>query len=312
MPAASRDPYAALGLSRSADESEIKRAYRELAQRHHPDRNPDDDAAEERFKEVSAAYAVLSDAQRRKDYDEFGEIALDPNFDAERARAAHAGPFGSFGQARGHADFGSLFDDFFREPAGGFSRRSQARPIPGRDREVALELDLEEASSGCERRVSLRGNASGKTSTLRVRIPAGTRDGGRIRLPGKGDPGQNGGPPGDLYCRVRLRPHRIFEVDGYDLSLKLPIRVGEAMNGARIEVPTLEGRVSLTIPAGSQGGTRLRVRGKGLHRPGEQAAGDLYISLEIHLPSGESEEAREHAEALDALSPKDLRDDLFR
>ncbi len=319
MPAQSLDPYAALGVSRDADERTIKRAYRELAQRHHPDRNPDDSVAEERFKEVSAAYAVLSDAERRKNYDEFGAIALDPNFDAARARAAGANPFGSQGfGGRGFAGggasggFSSLFDEFFRDSSGGFSRQGAPRPSKGRDREVSLELDLEEASQGCERRVSAVGNTSGSRSTLRVRIPPGTGDKARIRLGGKGDPGRHGGPPGDLYCRVRLRKHRIFEVDGYDLVLSVPIRVGEAMFGAQIEVPTLDSRVTLTIPPGTDGGSKLRVRGKGMARPGGKPPGDLYVTLTIRVPKSDSEQARSLAEALDALDPDDLRSDLFR
>lgn len=319
------DPYTALGVKRDAEDAEIKRAYRDLAQRHHPDHNPDDPRAEERFKEVSAAYAVLSDEQRRKDYDEFGEIALDPNFDAERARAASSGPFGGgfhAGHAGGFGDafagggngggFGSLFDEFFSDGRGGFSRRGPARPSKGRDREIVLELDLEEASKGCERRVSAIGSDAGSRSTLRVRIPPGSADGARIRLAGKGDPGAHGGPHGDLYCRVRLRPHRLFEVDGHDLRLTVPIRVGEAMQGAQIEVPTLDGRVTLTVPPGTQSGSRLRVRGKGMARSGNQEPGDLYVTFEIHVPDDTSDEARKLAEAIDALGPDDLRDELLR
>ncbi|MDP6978798.1 MAG: J domain-containing protein [Myxococcota bacterium] len=320
MPAQSLDPYAALGVSRDADERAIKRAYRELAQRHHPDRNPDDPVAEERFKEVSAAYAVLSDPERRKNYDEFGAIALDPNFDAARARAAGSNPFGGghgfagrgFAGGGASGGFSSLFDEFFRDSGGGFSRRDAPRPAKGRDREITLELELEEASEGCERRVSTAGNSAVSSSTLRVRIPPGTADKARIRLAGKGGPGQHGGPPGDLYCRVRQRKHRIFEVDGHDLLLSVPIRVGEAMLGAQIEVPTLDSRVTLTIPPGTNGGSKLRVRGKGMARPGGKPPGDLYVTLTIQVPKTDSEETRALAEALDALDPDDLRSHLFR
>ncbi|MCP5040601.1 MAG: DnaJ domain-containing protein [bacterium] len=318
MAAAPMDPYATLGVARDADERAIKRAYRQLAQQHHPDRNPDNHVAEERFKEISAAYAVLSDPERRKNYDEFGRIALDPNFDAQQARRASQSPFGGFG-GQGFSEgataggFGNIFDDFFSNSAGGFSRRPAPRKTKGRDREVTLELDLKEASEGCERRVSVYASTAGarERKTLRVQIPRGSRDGARIRLAGKGDPGQHGGPPGDLYCRIKLRPHALFEVDEHDLQLDVPITLEEALLGGEIEIPTLSGRVTLNVPPGTDAGTRLRLRGKGMGRPGDKPAGDLYVTLSIRVPKQLDDEARAHVEALGRLGPTGVRDPLF-
>lgn len=258
MAGAGKDPYSILGVRRDADATSIKRAYRKLAQEHHPDRNQDDKVAEERFKAISGAYAVLSDPARRKNFDEFGEIALDPNFNPEGARQARQNPFGGGFSSRGFGggNSGSLFDEFFANASGGFSRQRTPRKVKGRDREVTVELELREASEGCERSLSLvSAGSEGNPSTLRVQIPRGTRDDARIRLAGKGDPGAHGGPAGDLYCRIRLRPHAFFRVDEYDLSLDVPISLKEAILGAEIEIPTLSGRVTLNVPPGTDAGT---------------------------------------------------------
>jgi curved DNA-binding protein len=315
MAGAAKDPYSILGVPRDADASAIKRAYRRLAQQHHPDRNQDDAVAEERFKAISGAYAVLSDSDRRKDYDEFGEIALDPNFNAKGARQARHNPFGGGGfssRGFGGGNSGSLFDEFFANAAGGFSRQRGPRKVKGRDREVTVELDLREASEGCERSLTAARAGSGtKPTTLRVQIPRGTRNDARIRLAGKGDPGAHGGPDGDLYCRIKLRPHAFFRVDEYDLNLDVPISLKEAILGAEIEIPTLSGRVTLNVPAGTDAGTRLRLRGKGMARPGEKPAGDLYLTLLIQVPKELDEDARNQLDELDRLGPANLRDHLL-
>lgn len=318
MAGAKKDPYSILGVPREADAKSIKRAYHRLAQEHHPDRNQNDAVAEERFKRISAAYAVLSDPKRRRDYDEFGEIALDPNFDAEGTRQTRYNRFGGPGFSnRGFGSgspggSGSLFDEFFADAAGGFSRQRGARKVKGRDREVAVELDLREASEGCERSLALaRASSGSKGETLRVQIPRGTRDDARIRLVGKGDPGRHGGPPGDLYCRIRLRPHSFFRVDEYNLSLDVPISLKEAILGAEIEIPTLSGRVTLNVPEGTDAGARLRLRGKGMARPGDKPPGDLYVTLLIQVPKDLDEAAHRHVTELDRLGPADLRKHLL-
>ena len=311
-PQGSKDPYATLGVERSASADEIKKAYRALAQKYHPDRNEGDDEAEERFKAVSAAYAVLSDEQRRADYDEFGDIALDPNFDAEQARQhqqAFGGGFGGFGGgfhgggASGDAgQFGSLFEDLFGM---GGARGGPPRPRRGRDVEAELTLDFEDAVLGCERRVTVgRPTADGgaRQESLTVRIPPGVDDGGRIRLAGKGGEGPNGGPDGDLYCTIRVRPHRLFTRDGRNLQLEVPVSMLEAVNGAEIEIPTIDGRVHLRVPPGADGGSKLRLRGKGIPAAGGKPEGDLIVVLRIKTPKKLEEEQRE---ALAGLLPDD-------
>lgn len=302
-PQGRKDPYAVLGVARGTDAAEIKKAYRALAQKYHPDRNADDPAAEERFKEVSAAYAVLSDEKRRADYDEFGDIALDPNFDAEQARRAQQAYGGGFGRAGGGGfegfqggdagDFGSLFEGLFGMggPQGGPPRRRR-----GHDIEAELELDFEEAVLGVERRISVsRPQAQGgvRPESLTVRIPPGVDDGGRIRLAGKGGEGPGGGPDGDLFCKIRVRPHRLFTRDRRNLMLEVPVSMLEAVNGAEIKIPTLDGSVHLRVPPGSDGGSKMRLRGKGIPATGGKPAGDLIVTLRIKTPKKLEDEQRE-------------------
>ena len=290
-PSQSRDLYSELGVPRSAEADEIKRAYRKLAQAHHPDRNAGNTDAEERFKRISAAYSVLSDEKRRRDYDEFGDAAIDPNFDADKARQAGAAFGGGFGGGFGGADFsqgggfGSLFEDLFGGAAG------HGRPPPrgqrGTDLETTLELDFVDAIKGCEKRIDLdrpQANGSTRRESLTIRIPSGVDEGGRIRLAGKGAPGSQGAPSGDLLAKVRISPHRYLKRSGRDLAMEVPISVVEAIKGAEIELPTLDGTVTLRVPPGSNGGTRLRLRGKGVPAGGGQKAGELYVTLRIQVP----------------------------
>lgn len=312
-----KDLYAVIGVARDASADDIKKAYRKLAQKYHPDQNADDPAAEEKFKEVSAAYAVLSDEKRRKDYEEFGDIALDPNFDADKARQAGA-QFGGFGGGEsfsrggggGFQDaggFGSLFEDLF---GGGGPR--QPRQRRGADLEAEIELDFMDAIKGSEQSLTLNRPDSGQSETLKVRIPPGVKEGGRIRLAGKGSPGLNGGPRGDLFAKVRIRPHPVFERDGNHIRLEAPITVAEAVNGASIEIPTLDGRVQLRIPAGTDGGSKLRLRGKGVPGRGGQNAGDLFVTVRIRVPKELEDEKREQLDSLLEQDPAELRRDLFR
>ena len=310
-----KDLYKELGVPRDADASTIKQAYRKLAQQYHPDRNADDAKAEERFKQISAAYTVLSDEKRRRDYDEFGEIAIDPNFDADKARRAGPGFGGGFGQGFGGGGFGgggdfseaqgggfgNIFEDLFGGGQGGHTPRAQK----GADLETTLDLDFAEAVRGCEKRVDLdrpQPNGSHKRETLTIRIPSGVDDGGRIRLAGKGGAGAQGGPAGDLMATVRVRPHRYLKRTHRDLGMEVPITVVEAIRGAKIEVPTLEGAVTLSVPAGSNGGSRLRLKGKGVPAGGGREAGDLYVTLRIQVPGVLGEE---QAQRLEELLPDD-------
>ncbi len=309
-----RDLYEILGVSRTAKPEEIKKAFRRLAKQHHPDVNPGNKGAEERFKEVTAAFEVLSDEKRRKLYDEFGADALRIGFDEKRAeevrrwRRQGAPPggmpfdFGDFATVDvgryGAFDFGSIFGDLF----GGRGARGPRGPIRSRgaDAEAEIEISLRDAVAGAERDVRVGGR------TLRVRIPAGVSDGAQIRLAGQGGPGLSGGPAGDLFLTVKLREHPHVRRDGKDLVVDLPVTVPEAVNGAEVRLPTFEGPVSLRVPKGAQTGMRLRLRGKGLPDLRGGARGDLYAVVQVVLPA-ESDALRKAARALEPLYEGDPR-----
>ena len=315
---APRDLYQVLGVERGADRETIQKAYRKLARETHPDLNPGDAKAAERFSEVSQAWEVLGDAERRALYDEFGQVSLESGFDAERAREAReafgrrfggAAPGGGF---EGHEfQFGDL-DDLFGRFFGGEARTGGAGrgmpPLRGSDLEAELELDFEEAVRGGEKRLTLGGPAGSRQVT--VRIPPGVDSGGRLRLPGHGAPGAGGGPAGDLHVRLRVRPHRVFRRRDRDLEFDLPISILEAIRGAEIEVPTLDGRVTLRVPAGTHSGTRLRLRGKGVPRS-SGSPGDLYARVEIRVPRGLDDADLASLEALERFEDAELRKGLF-
>ena len=314
--------YELLGVARDADADTIRKAYRKLARQYHPDVNPGDAAAEERFKEISQAYDVLADAEKRSHYDEFGEAALEGGFDAEAARRARERFGAHFGQQAG-AGPGGFSGDFsfgnLDDLLGGVFNRfggappHRARPARGPDLHASITLDFADAARGGEQRVSIgRPSADGSVrhENLTVRIPAGVRNGGRIRLAGKG--GEiAGGPPGDLYLDVRVRPHRIFRRDGRDLLLDVPVSFREATLGAQVEIPTLEGRATVTVPPGTPGGGKLRLRGKGIPETPDHAAGDLIVTLQIEVPRQLDAQGRRAVEALEALEAPDLRKELF-
>jgi curved DNA-binding protein len=308
-----RDLYDILGVSRSATADEVKRAYRKAAKRFHPDVNPGDKGAEEKFKEASAAFEVLGDEKRRKLYDEFGPDSLRTGFDAKRAeeyrrnRSAGIPPGGApfdFGDFRtvdvggGAFDFSTIFGDLF----GGGSRRRGAQPFPadGAAAEALLEVTLREAVLGGEREVRVEGR------TLRVKIPVGVTDGSRIRLAGQGGAGRHGGRAGDLFLDVRLAPHPLLRRDGHDLAVDLPVTVPEAVSGAEVTLPTFEGPVRFRVPAGSQAGKRIRLRGKGLPDLKGGARGDLYAVVKIVLPKA-GPGLEEAAKAMEPLYEGDPR-----
>ncbi|MEA2397450.1 MAG: curved DNA-binding protein [Thermoleophilaceae bacterium] len=317
MPVAFRDYYDTLGVSRDASPEDIRRAYRKLARQYHPDVNKEPEA-EDRFKEVAEAYEVLRDPEKRERYDRFGE-----NWKAgQDVSGAGGGPrggpggfegFGGFGTGGGgfqdvHVDFGGGdFSDFFegmfgsgarrrRGPAGfnGFSTR-------GGDEEAVLELSLEEAARGGRRKISLRDGRD-----YDVNVPAGVRDGQRIRLAGEGGGGSSGGPSGDLLLRVRLKPHPRFRVEGRDLYVDLPVTPWEAALGATVELPTVDGTTRVKVPPGSSTDRKLRLRGHGLPSP-KGDGGDLYARVKIEVPKKLSREERELFERLAEVSDFDPR-----
>ncbi|MDT8408612.1 MAG: DnaJ C-terminal domain-containing protein [Wenzhouxiangellaceae bacterium] len=293
-----KDYYKVMGVEPSADTDEIKRAYRKLARKYHPDVSEEPDA-EARFKEVGEAYEVLRDPEKRQQYDQLRASGYRGG-ESFRPPPDWGGGFerSGFGGTAGPGGFGGAeaggFSDFFETLFGGAQRR---RPRKGRDLRTRVDIDLETAYSGGTRRISLSqpqaapdGSMRPSRRTLDVRIPAGMTEGRQIRLAGKGEPGPQGAPPGDLYMEIHLLPHRLFEVDGRDVILTVPIAPWEAALGARVAVPTLGRRVEMNIPAGATSGQRLRLKGRGL--PG-QPPGDQYLLLKIVAPVPKNEPQRE-------------------
>lgn len=328
---AKRDYYEVLGVKKNASNDEIKKAYRRLAMKHHPDRNKDDSNAEGKFKEVKEAYEALSDAEKRAAYDQFGHDAL-------RGGAAGGG-FGAEG-------FGDIFGDVFGDIFGG-GRRGRSQVFRGADLGYELRLDLEQAVSGdsvtidvpthvtCEvcggsgaekgtdpancttcggsgqvrmqqgffsiqqtcptcrgagtvivnpcKNCHGRGRVA-KTKKLSVKVPRGVEAGDRIRLSGEGEAGRNGGPPGDLYVEIHVNPHKIFTRDGADLSCEVPVSFATAALGGEVELPTIDGHVSLKIPAGTQSGKKFRLRGKGVTTVRDSRKGDLFARVAVETP----------------------------
>ena len=331
---AKRDYYEVLGVEKSAAADDIKKAYRKLAMKYHPDRNPDDKAAEEKFKEANEAYEVLSDEDKRAAYDRHGHAGVDPNM----------GAGGGFG---GGGNFSDIFGDVFGDIFGGGGARGGQRSNRGSDLRYTLELDLEEAVRGTTVQIRVpklstcevcdgsgakpgtsvdtcrtcggqgqvrvqqgffsmaqtcptcRGRGKTikdpcnachgqgrveKTKTLEVKIPAGVDTGDRIRLSGEGEAGVNGGPAGDLYVQVAVRQHKIFERDNADLYCEVPISFADAALGGELEVPTLDGRVKLKIPEGTQTGKLFRLRGKGVKPVRGGGPGDLLCKVAVETP----------------------------
>jgi molecular chaperone DnaJ len=344
-PMAKRDYYEVLGVAKNASDDEIKKAYRKLAMKYHPDRNPDNKKAEEHFKEAKEAYEMLSDSQKRAAYDQYGHAGVDPNM----AGAAAQG-FGGFADA-----FGDIFGDIFGQAAGG-GRRPGPQVYRGADLRYSMEITLEQAAHGCETQIRvpswaacevchgsgakpgtkpetcptchgsgavrmsqgffsiqqtcpkchgsgtyipdpcLHCHGTGKvkeTKTLEVKIPAGIDDGMRIRSSGNGEPGVNGGPPGDLYVEIHIKQHSVFEREGDDLHCQMPIPFTTAALGGEIEVPTLAGRASFTVPEGTQSGKTFRLRGKGIKGLRSSIPGDLYVHVQVETPVKLTEPQRE-------------------
>ena len=355
---AKRDYYEVLGVARNASEADIKKAYRRLAMKHHPDRNPDDKSAEAKFKEANEAYEILADAQKRAAYDQFGHAGVDPSM------AAGGRGGGGFQGAAGGASFADIFGDVFGDifgGGGGGGRRGQV--YRGADLRYNLELSLEEAVRGTEVRIRVptletcdtchgsgakagtsasvcttcgghgqvrmqqgffsiqqtcpacRG--SGKvikspcdachgqgrtqaTKTLSVKVPAGVDEGDQIRLAGEGEAGESGGPAGDLYVQVRLKPHDLFKRDGDDLHCEMPISFATAVLGGEVEIPTLDGRASLKIPAGTQTGKVFRLRSKGVRNVRSHVTGDLYCHASVETPVNLNKRQKELLEEFEA------------
>jgi molecular chaperone DnaJ len=350
-----RDYYEILGVQKNASEDDIKKAYRRLAMKHHPDRSPDDKDAEVKFKEAKEAYEVLADAQKRAAYDQFGHAGVDPSMGA-----------GGFGGATGAGNFGDVFGDIFGDifGAGGHRGGGGSQVFRGSDLRYNLKLDLEQAVKGTEIKIKVptlvqcktckgdgakpgtkatscdtcgghgqvrmqqgffsiqqtcpRCQGSGKivtnpcpdchgqgrserTKTLSVKVPAGVDNGDQIRLSGEGEAGERGGPAGDLYVQVVLKQHPIFKRDGDDLYCEMPVSFTTTTMGGKLDVPTLEGRASIKIPAGTQSEKMFRLRGKGVRNVRNSHVGDLYCHVSVETPINLTKEQKAKLEEFGAL-----------
>ncbi len=328
--------YAELGVKKSASADDIKKAYRKLARKFHPDVNQGEAKAEERFKRISVAHDILSDPDKRGLYDEFGFDGLQAGFDPTRARQFKRGPGpqpqGDFG---GYSFEDILGDLFGQRATRGSQGRRKAPAARGADLESSLEIDFLEAVRGTSATIALqkpvtcttcRGSgmdgatrrcptcygtgAIEKSERLRVKIPAGVDDGSRVRLAGKGGAGSGGGAAGDLFIATRVRPHPLLRRLGQDLALDLPITIGEALLGAQVTVPTPAGNVKVKIPVGSQSGAKLRLRGKGVPRMKGSGHGDFYVVLQVHVPDRTDDGVREAIQTLEKGYSRDPRADV--
>ncbi len=318
---AKRDYYQVLGVSPTASQEEIRKAHRKLVRQYHPDANRDNPEAAEKFREVQEAYDVLSDVEKRRQYDQFGHAGV---HGAEAAREAD--PFEAFRRAnagRGSRswkaspnvtvedfDFGTGggFGDIFEQFFGGRGRRARVEPNKqrGSDIEHAVTISFEQAARGCT--IPLQLNREGRIETIDLKIPAGVKDGSRVRLRGKGQPGVGGGPSGDLYITTRVVDHPYFRRDDLDVYMDLPVSIYEAILGAKVDVPTLDGKVTLTIPPGTSSGAKLRIKQRGIRRGNEQ--GDQFVVVRIIVPKNMSEQDKMLIEQLAAKYPVNARQDV--
>ncbi len=286
-----KDYYRILGVDPEADKADIKKAYRRLARKYHPDLNPGEEA-EENFKEVAEAWEVLGDDTRRAEYDELRRFGGRRPSDFEPPPGWQSGA--DAGQHHFSGDFSEFFNSIFG--GGGFGEARREAPLRGNDIEIEMPVFLEETLADCEKPVVYEipvlseGRMRSQRKSLNVTIPAGVADGERVRLKGQGTPGAAGGAAGDLYLHIRLVPHPLFDVEGRNLSITLPVAPWEAALGAKVAVPTLSGQINLTVAPNSQSGQRLRVRGKGL--PGRGGQGDLIVVLKVVMPPDSGDKAR--------------------
>ena len=370
-----RDYYEVLGIGKNATDAEIKSAYRKLAKKYHPDLNPGDKEAEEKFKEVNEANDVLSDPQKRQRYDQFGFAGVDPNY-----AAANGGGAGGFGGGFGGVDLGDIFDDIFGGGfgggfsgfGGGSSTRTANAPRKGHDIQASVILTFEEAAHGCSKKITInrqdtcpdcggtgaakgtspetcpdcggrgyvvtqqrtpfgvmqsqqpcshcggRGTiirnpcktcrGTGKTAarkSLEINIPAGIDDDQNIALRGQGDAGSNGGPAGDVIVHVTVKADPMFERDGYDVTIHVPITFSQAVLGDDVEVPTVDGRIVQHIPEGTQSGTKFRLRGQGIQYLNGRGRGDQYVIVDVEIPKKVTRAQREALKAFEDSMKED-------
>lgn len=302
------DPYETLGVPRSASDAEIKAAFKQLARKHHPDLHPDDKQAEKIFKDMSAAYDLLKDKEKRRRFDA-GEIDASG---AERPQQRYYrdfsgdGPFGSHAAQDGFASNEEL-EEFLAKAFGGRGKRQHAAyEARGMDTSYTLSISFLDAANGAERNVTLPDG-----SALKVRIPEGAENGQMLRLKGKGMPGFGGGPAGDAYVELRVEPHRFFERKDDNIHLEVPVTLKEAVLGARIEIPTISGVVKIKVPKGSNSGTKLRLKEKGIRNRKTGQRGHQLVVLKVVLPSGTEPELENFLENWTPRTEHDPRRELL-
>lgn len=318
--AAKRDYYSILGVSRNAPPEEIRKAHRRLVRQYHPDANRNNPEAGEKFKEVQEAYDVLSDTEKRQQYDQFGHApagggasspgnVADPyeayrRAAAGRSRTWRGGPNVTVEDFEVGGGFSDVFEQFFGS-RGGRKTKAQPEQQRGDDIEQTITLTFEQAAMGCT--IPLQIQRQGRTESLDLKIPAGVKEGSRVRLRGKGHPGM-GGQNGDLYIITHVSEHPHFRRVDLNIYIEIPISIYEAIKGAKIDVPTLEGRVTITIPPGTSGGAKLRLKGRGIKRGDER--GDEFVIIRVVVPKNLDEEGRRMVDRLAAHAPLDARRDL--
>ncbi len=299
---ANKDYYAILGVSRKADAEEIKKAYRKLARKYHPDVNADSKNSDAKFKEISGAYNVLSDPEKKKNYDLFGHSGGQAGFDPSKAYAHYASGFEGFDSpfGKGAGGFQDIFSDLF---GGGHATRT-ARPKKGRNIKYSMEISFEDAVRGLSTRIGLNNDK------ISIKIPPGVDTGSKVRVAGKGESGINGGPRGDLYIVTQVRPHPYFERKGDDIYLEVPIAFSEATLGAKVRVPTVDGMIQLTIPSGTQGGQKLRIKGKGVPHLRGGGRGDQFVVVKITVPKKIDPQSEQLVRDFERLNPENPRSKL--
>jgi len=316
------DYYETLGVGRNASEQDIQKAYRDLARQYHPDLNPDDKTAKEKFQKVQNAFDVLNSSDKRKQYDQFGHGfesmgAGSPGGAHSYSWPSPGGPGGGSGPQAGGINFEDLFGggggggfaDMFRQFRGGEGAGTgPERTAGGADLEHALTVPFATAVSGGEAHLSIR-RQNGKVEEIRVKIPPGIDDGKKIRLRGQGEQGMRGGKPGDILITVTSSPHPFFQRRGRNLDVRVPVTLGEAANGAKVDVPTPTGTITLSIPPGTSSGTKLRIKGHGV-KPADGEPGDLFAEIQIVLPTKLSKEDRKQLAEMAERYPHDPRQDL--